>query len=81
MKIFMPGPVYVRPEILQEMAKPMVFSHRSKDFTKLLNEVTPKLQELMYTKNHVFISTSSGSGLMEAAIRNCVRKKCLLNVA
>lgn len=77
MKIFVPGPVYVRPEILQEMAKPMTFSHRSRDFTKLLNDVTPKLQKLLYTGSRVFISTSSGSGLMEASIRNCVRKKCL----
>ncbi|MBI2660965.1 alanine--glyoxylate aminotransferase family protein [Candidatus Woesearchaeota archaeon] len=77
MKIFVPGPVYVRPEILQEMARPMVFSHRSKEFSQLLNEATPKLQKLLYTNNNVFISTSSGSGLMEAAVRNCVRKKCL----
>ena len=77
MKIFVPGPIYVRNEVLQEMANPMTFSHRSKEFTKLLNDVTPKLQKLLYTNNKVFISTSSGSGLMEAAIRNCVRKKCL----
>lgn len=77
MKIFVPGPVYVRPEILQEMARPMIFSHRSKEFSQLLNDATPKLQKLLYTHNKVFISTSSGSGLMEAAIRNCVRKKCL----
>lgn len=77
MKIFVPGPIYVRPEILQEMAKPMVFSHRSNDFSQLLNEATLKLRKLMYTEAHVFISTSSGSGLMEAAVRNCVRKKCL----
>ncbi len=77
MKIFVPGPVYVRPAILHEMAKPMDFSHRSREFTQLLNEATPKLQKLLYTGNKVFISTSSGSGLMEMAVRNCVKKKCL----
>ncbi len=77
MKLFIPGPVYVRPEILKEMSRQMVMGHRDKEFSALFNEITPKLNQLLYTKNKVFMSTSSATGLMEASIRNCVDKKCL----
>ncbi len=77
MKLFTPGPVYVRPEILAEMARPMLFSHRDKEFSALHNDIVSKIQKLLSTENPVFLSTSSGTGLMEAAVRNCVEKKCL----
>ena len=75
-KLFIPGPTEVRPEILEELARPMI-GHRSKEFSELLMEVTPKVQKLLYTENPVFISTSSSTGMMEGAIRNCVAKRCL----
>lgn len=75
-KLFIPGPTEVRPEILKELARPMI-GHRSKEFSELLMEVTPKVQKLLYTQNHVFMSTSSSTGMMEGAVRNCVAKRCL----
>jgi len=75
-KLLIPGPTEVRPEILQEMARPMI-GHRWPEFSQLLEEVTPKLQRLLYTQNRVFIFTSSSTGAMEAAVRNCVEKRCL----
>ncbi|MGQ9478141.1 MAG: pyridoxal-phosphate-dependent aminotransferase family protein [Candidatus Bipolaricaulia bacterium] len=75
-KLFIPGPTEVRPEILKEMARPMI-GHRMKEFSTLLMEVTAKVQKLLYTKNHVFMSTSSSTGMMEGAVRNCVAKRCL----
>jgi len=56
-----------------------VMGHRSKDFVALFESVQPKLQELFYTKDPVFISTSSAWGVMEGAIRN-VTQKGVLNV-
>jgi aspartate aminotransferase-like enzyme len=75
-RLFIPGPTEVRPEILKEMATPMI-GHRSKEFSELLMDVTPKVQQLFYTQNRVFMSTSSSTGVMEGAIRNCVKKRCL----
>ncbi len=75
-KLFIPGPTEVRKEVLEEMGRPMI-GHRSKELSALYGELVPKLQELLYTKNHVFLSTSSSTGFMEAAVRNCVKKKCL----
>lgn len=75
-KLFIPGPTHVREEILKEMSKPMV-GHRSKEFSELFTNTVSKLKKLFYTTQKVFISGSSGTGLMEAGIRNCVAKRCL----
>ena len=67
-KLFIPGPVDVRPEILETMSTSMI-GHRSKDATKLQKSISEKIQKLFYTKNPVLLSTSSGTGLMEGSIR------------
>jgi aspartate aminotransferase-like enzyme len=73
-KLFIPGPVDVASDVLEKMATPMI-SHRSKEATVLQKNISEKLQKLMYTKNEILLSTSSGSGLMEGAIRSCTTKK------
>jgi len=75
-KLFIPGSTEVRNDILKQMSKPII-DHRTEEFNQLFAGLKPKLQQLFYTKNDVLISTSSGSGFMEAAIRNCVSKKVL----
>ena len=75
-KLFIPGPTYVCEEILQEMSRPQI-GHRTDAFRELFGSLRKPLQKLFFTKNDVLISTSSGSGLWEASIRNCVNKKVL----
>ena len=75
-KLFIPGPIDVSPDVLAKMSEPMI-GHRGKDFSRLMMSATGKLKKLMFTENTVFLSTSSSTGLMEAAVRNCVGKKCL----
>ncbi len=75
-KLFIPGPTDVSPDVYEAMSKPMI-GHRGKDFSVLFEETVDKLKKLMYTRNRVYISTSSSTGLMEAAVRNCVKNKCL----
>ncbi|MDF9827562.1 aspartate aminotransferase-like enzyme [Ereboglobus sp. PH5-10] len=75
-KLFIPGPIAVSEKTLRAMAQPMI-GHRSADFVALFNAVQPELQALMYTKDPVYISTSSSWGCMEGAIRNVVKKKVL----
>ncbi|HHS50611.1 MAG TPA: alanine--glyoxylate aminotransferase family protein [candidate division Zixibacteria bacterium] len=71
-KLFIPGPTEVLPDILEAMAMPMI-GHRSKDYSALQGETTPKVQQCLYTKNQIIVSTSSSTGLMEAAVLNFVR--------
>jgi aspartate aminotransferase-like enzyme len=51
-KLFIPGPTHVRDEILQAQAVPMI-GHRAKEYSDLQLEVTPKLQQLLYTQQRV----------------------------
>ena len=76
MKLFYPGPVEVRPEILREMARPPI-PHRGAEFVELFTRISKKLKQVLETKYDVLISTSSGSGFWEAAARSCIRKKVL----
>jgi aspartate aminotransferase-like enzyme len=73
-KLFIPGPVDVREDVLQKLATPQI-SHRGKEASALQRGISEKLQKLFYTKNTIILSTSSGSGLMEGSIRSCTRKR------
>ncbi|MCM8711953.1 alanine--glyoxylate aminotransferase family protein [Clostridium sp. SYSU_GA19001] len=73
-KLFIPGPVEVRPDVLEKMATPMI-GHRSKDASALQRRISEKLKTLFYTKEEILLSTTSGSGLMEGAVRSCTAKR------
>lgn len=76
-RLFIPGPVEVREDVLDRMSKPMI-GHRTKAASDLQGSISEKFQKLMYTKNEILLSTSSGSGLMEGAVRSCTAKKAAI---
>lgn len=73
-KLFIPGPVDVRPEVLQAFSTPMI-GHRSKEASELQRRVSEKLQNVFFTDNQILLSTSSGLGLMEAGMCSLTTKK------
>lgn len=73
-KLFIPGPIDVREDVLQKMATPMI-GHRGKEVSALQKGISEKLQKVFYTEEEILLSTSSGSGLMEGAIRSCTSRK------
>jgi len=75
-RLHIPGPVEISPDTYEAMAAPMI-GHRSKDFVTLYDDIHSRLQEMMGTKQPVFLSTSSAWGVMEGALRNLVKKKVL----
>jgi aspartate aminotransferase-like enzyme len=75
-KLFIPGPVEVSEKTLAAFSRPMI-GHRGQAFKDLYHEIHPRLQALFGTKQPVFLSTSSAWGVMEAAIRNVVRRRVL----
>lgn len=79
MKLFTVGPVACYPEVLEAMGRQMV-SHRSKEYINLHFETVRHLQDLLETENPVFLFSSTGTGFMEAAVRNCVSKKMIVCV-
>lgn len=73
-KLFIPGPVNVREDVLQKMATQQI-AHRSKAASELQRGISDKLRKLMFTEEEIILSTSSGSGLMEASVRSCTAKR------
>jgi predicted phosphoserine aminotransferase len=71
-RLFIPGPVEVRKEILDAQSEWMV-GHRSAEFAELYARIQPKLQQTFATEHPVYIYTSSGSGIWESASRCGVR--------
>lgn len=70
-RLFIPGPVKVNEDVLQQLARPTL-GHRGKEYTQLHGETVDMLKKIIFTDQNVFLSTSSASGIWEAAIRNCV---------
>lgn len=74
---FVPGPAWVRPAILQEMAR-QVIGHRSPEFRDLVQRINADLKQLFGTSQTTFVITASGTGVMQAALENCVARRVLV---
>jgi aspartate aminotransferase-like enzyme len=75
-KLHIPGPVEVSEKTFQAFRSPMI-GHRGQGFKDLYAKIQPQFQQLLSTKQLVYISTSSAWGVMEGAIRNLAFKKVL----
>ncbi len=71
-RLVIPGPVEVREEILQAQTQWMI-GHRSTAFADLYARMQTKLKHMFQTEGRVILLGSSGTGLWEAASRNCIR--------
>ncbi len=71
-RLYIPGPTEVAGDVMAAQTQPML-GHRSTEFSDLFYRTAGKLKSLLQTEQHVYVSTSSGSGLQEAAVRNGVR--------
>ena len=75
-RFFLPGPTEVLPEILAAQTRPMI-GHRGKSMEQLIAGMMPGLQRIFRTNRPVYLSASSATGLMEAAVRNCGGQRVL----
>ncbi|MCU0783073.1 MAG: alanine--glyoxylate aminotransferase family protein [Verrucomicrobia bacterium] len=75
-KLHIPGPVEVSEKTFKALCSPMI-GHRGQGFKDLYAKIQPQLQQLLSTKQLVYLSTSSAWGVMEGAVRNLVAKKVL----
>ena len=75
-KLHIPGPVEVSAKTFKAFCSPMI-GHRGQGFKDLYAKIQPQLQQLLYTRQLVYLSTSSAWGVMEGAVRNLVRKRVL----
>lgn len=75
-KLHIPGPVEVSAKTFKAFCSPMI-GHRGQGFKDLYAKIQPQLQQLLYTRQLVYLSTSSAWGVMEGAVRNLVHKRVL----
>ena len=78
-RFFLPGPTEVHPDVLAAQAQPMIV-HRGPDSQRLMSGLEKGLELLFTTTRPVIVSTSSATGLMEAAVRNGVRNGRVLSL-
>ena len=69
--LMIPGPTPVPDAVLEAIARDPL-GHRTKEFSKVLMEVTAGLKKLAECNGDVLMLTSSGTGAMEAAIANTI---------
>ncbi len=73
MKLLIPGPVELSPDVLQAMARPPM-GHRTSDFEEILEDCWRNLKNIFQTKNDVLIITGSGTSAMDAAISSTMNE-------
>ena len=76
LKLFLPGPTEVREEILDAQGRWMI-GHRMPEAIQLFGRTQKKLRQVFRTQHRVYVTASSGTGMWEAATRNCVARKVL----
>ncbi len=74
--LFTVGPVYVAPDTLESMNRPMI-THRSKEYKELHASIVEKIKKTLDTNMEVFLVAGSATAFLEGAIRNGVREKSL----
>ncbi len=70
-RFFLPGPTEVHPAVLAAQTGQMV-GHRGPAIEELMARIQEGLKPVFVTGRPVIVSTSSATGLMEAAVRNGV---------
>jgi len=75
-KLFIPGPTHVSQDVLDVFSTPQI-GHRTPEISELINSITPRIQNLLYTQNHVYLVSHAATGLWEMGLRNSVKKGVL----
>ena len=55
-----------------------MMGHRSKAASALQRRISNNLRRILLTEQEILLSTSSGTGLMEGAVRSCTAKRAAI---
>jgi predicted phosphoserine aminotransferase len=75
-RFFLPGPTEVRADVLAAQTRPMI-GHRVPEMEALMGRIQTGLRDVFRTQRPVYVLACSGTGMMEAAIRNGTRARVL----
>lgn len=71
--IMLPGPTNVPERVTAAMLRPTI-NHRGPEFKLLLKSMVAKMQRVLETSSDVVLLSASGTGAVETAVKNIVRK-------
>jgi aspartate aminotransferase-like enzyme len=71
--VMLPGPTNVSNRVMNAMLAPII-NHRSDNFRNLYRDIIEKTQKVFLTNNDIILLTTSGTGAVEAAVVNLIRK-------
>ena len=75
-KLFIPGPTHVPEDVLQAMAHPQI-GHRTPEVSLLIEGIVKDIQNLLYTKNRILLTSNPATALWEMGIINSTSKGIL----
>ena len=75
-KLFIPGPTYVSEDILDSLSTPQI-GHRTPEISELIDYLTKGVQDILYTKNDIYLVSHAATGLWEMGTKNSVKKGVL----
>lgn len=79
-RFFLPGPTEVHASVLEAQSRPLI-SHRGEEMRRLWSRLQSGVGAVLGTAGPVWISTSSATSMMEAAVRSCGPERVLCLVA
>ncbi|NNF26381.1 MAG: alanine--glyoxylate aminotransferase family protein [Gemmatimonadetes bacterium] len=79
-RFFLPGPTEVHASVLQAQSRPLI-SHRGSEMQGLWARLQEGMQGVLGTSRPVWISTSSATAMMEAAVRASGAERVLCLIA
>ena len=75
-KLFIPGPTHVPSDIMEVFSNPQI-GHRTPEISDIINYIVKGIQNLLYTKNHIYLTSHAATGLWEMGTKNSVEKGIL----
>jgi len=75
-KLFIPGPTHVPRSVMKALSTPQI-GHRTEEISKLIEYIIKGIQEVLYTKNNIYLVSHAATGLWEMGLRNSVDKGVL----
>ena len=75
-KLFIPGPTHVSEDILNSISQNQI-GHRTPEMSELIKEIKSGIQDVLYTKNKILLTSNPATALWEMGIVNSVSKGVL----
>ena len=75
-KLFIPGPTHVSDDILNVFSTPQI-GHRTPEISELISFLVKEIQNVLYTKNHIYLVSHAATGLWEMGTKNSVKNGVL----